>query len=237
MKTLIARIERLPLAPISALMLGGAAAFFTLAMPVGLIERFTVATGIAAIVPAAAPPLGDTARMLLVALAGVGGALLGGGSVLLAGGRKAKAKPAYADEIWSDETFASTAVAPAKPRAPLLATRDLGSPEPVTEAVIEAEAVTEAELEPFELTDIYVPEPVEAEATPEVEAQAPAEPKPTAPAPLPSPAAESSISDLMGRFESGLTRRATSAISPAAEAQDDPALREALEELKRIASR
>lgn len=45
-------------------------------MPVALLERAVAASGLAAMVPAAAPPLGETARAVLVALAGLGAAIV-----------------------------------------------------------------------------------------------------------------------------------------------------------------
>ncbi|GGD60548.1 hypothetical protein GRI62_00050 [Erythrobacter arachoides] len=49
----------------------------SLIVPVQLVETLVGATGIAAIVPAAAPPLGLTARLAIALVATVGGALLG----------------------------------------------------------------------------------------------------------------------------------------------------------------
>ncbi len=49
----------------------------SLVVPVPLIESFTVATGLAAIVPPTAPPLGFTARALMALAFGAGGALAG----------------------------------------------------------------------------------------------------------------------------------------------------------------
>jgi hypothetical protein len=58
-------IDRIPLAPLSALLMGAAVAFFCFAMPVALLERLVLASGAPAIIAAAAPPLGATARMLV----------------------------------------------------------------------------------------------------------------------------------------------------------------------------
>ena len=51
--------------------------FGTYVMPAGVFERAVEATGLAGILPAAAPPLGETARLLISAVAAVLGALLG----------------------------------------------------------------------------------------------------------------------------------------------------------------
>src|SRR5438132_11604197 len=49
----------------------------TLLVPIALLERFVVFTGIASTVPAAAPPLGITARLLIAVAGTVSGALFG----------------------------------------------------------------------------------------------------------------------------------------------------------------
>lgn len=51
--------------------------FGTYVMPAGVFERAVEATGLASVLPAAAPPLGETARLLISAVAAVLGALLG----------------------------------------------------------------------------------------------------------------------------------------------------------------
>jgi hypothetical protein len=52
-----------------AVLAGGATGFFVFAMPAALFERLIGATGLAAVVSAAQPPLGDTARLAFVAVA------------------------------------------------------------------------------------------------------------------------------------------------------------------------
>lgn len=51
--------------------------FGSLILPVQLLERLSVASGLASIVPPAAPPLGFTARILIAMAATLGGAVLG----------------------------------------------------------------------------------------------------------------------------------------------------------------
>lgn len=70
------RVSRLPFAPVVALMFAAAAATLILASPIWLLERETARAGIAGLMPAAAPPLGSTARMLLTALAAIGAGAL-----------------------------------------------------------------------------------------------------------------------------------------------------------------
>jgi hypothetical protein len=59
-----------------AALAGGSLGFFTFAMPRDLFERLVGATGLPAMVPAAQPPLGDTARIAFVAAAALGAFLL-----------------------------------------------------------------------------------------------------------------------------------------------------------------
>jgi len=56
--------------PMAALA-GGSVGFFAFAMPADLFERLVGMTGLPALVPAAQPPLGDTARLGFVAVAAV----------------------------------------------------------------------------------------------------------------------------------------------------------------------
>jgi hypothetical protein len=50
---------------------GGSVGFFAFAMPADLFERLVGITGLASLVPAAQPPLGDTARLGFVAVAAI----------------------------------------------------------------------------------------------------------------------------------------------------------------------
>jgi hypothetical protein len=56
--------------PMAALA-GGSVGFFAFAMPANLFERLVGMTGLPGLVPAAQPPLGDTARLGFVAVAAV----------------------------------------------------------------------------------------------------------------------------------------------------------------------
>ncbi|WP_241241975.1 hypothetical protein [Sphingobium algorifonticola] len=57
--------------PLMALLSGSAAALVMLSVPVPLLEMLVASTGLAEIMPAAAPPLGHTARSVLAGFAGM----------------------------------------------------------------------------------------------------------------------------------------------------------------------
>ncbi len=74
--SLAKRISRLPFAPIVALAFACAAGVLVMATPLWLLERGVAAIGLGSVLPAAAPPLGATARLLLAVLAAGGTALV-----------------------------------------------------------------------------------------------------------------------------------------------------------------
>lgn len=91
-----------------------------LVLPGILIERAVDATGLAAIVPSAAPPLGFSARLMLAAGAGMVGAL---GGLLIA--RKVVAAQSSPRSAPRAGTFGRTADIPPAKR-PIIATEELG---------------------------------------------------------------------------------------------------------------
>jgi hypothetical protein len=60
----------LPLAPLAAAVLGGAAAAACALMPASMLESLVMASGLPAVLQAAAPPLGMTARLAIAGGAG-----------------------------------------------------------------------------------------------------------------------------------------------------------------------
>lgn len=68
---MLKQIQRLPFAPIVALMFAAVAAVLVLATPVWLLEHAVVQLGLPEVVSSAAPPLGTKARFLLVFIAAV----------------------------------------------------------------------------------------------------------------------------------------------------------------------
>lgn len=73
---MLKQVQRLPFAPVVALMFAAVAAILVLATPVWLLEHAVLAVGLPDVLPAAAPPLGSKARFLLVVLASGGAAVL-----------------------------------------------------------------------------------------------------------------------------------------------------------------
>lgn len=125
----------LPLAPLSAALLGLAAALGVAAMPVETLEALVMDSGIAAIFHAAEPPLGFTARAILAAGAGGIAALLGWFIAFILVGTRGLTIGEEDIAEGQDEPVARTPVIrradahpDAPPRPPLLATRDLGTP-------------------------------------------------------------------------------------------------------------
>lgn len=110
-----------------------------LAVPTALLERLVDALGIDRVLPVAAPPLSDTARLLIAAgLSSIGeivGLLLG--RALGARHRPKPEKPEDANEPCEERTF------PGAPRKPLSAHEDLAgwdeAPEPIVEPATEPE--------------------------------------------------------------------------------------------------
>jgi hypothetical protein len=128
----------LPVAPLVALFLGGAAAAGVAVMPAPALEGLVMDSGLPAILSAAEPPLGLTAKLALAGGTGVAVALVVWfflfillGTRGLSVGKEAPVRVRRAD-----------AHPDAPPRAPLLATRDLGTPFlEVTAARPDAEAI------------------------------------------------------------------------------------------------
>jgi hypothetical protein len=176
------RRQRLNL-PIASLV-GGvigfiAAALFAL-MPTGMLEDLVVDSGIASVLSAAEPPLGFTARLVLIFLVGGGVGMVAWFALfILLGSRSIVVQPGVEDS--ENERMPILRRADAHPdapaRRPLSAARDLGTPfleiraerplhmavdevdDEVVEIVpVEAEAVVESEPEPIEHEAVIVPE-------------------------------------------------------------------------------
>ncbi|UVI39804.1 hypothetical protein [Qipengyuania spongiae] len=123
--------------------------FGTYVMPAGVFERGVEATGLAGILPAAAPPLGDTARLLISAVAALLGALLG----LFVASRAGSDRPAGIDD-GADEIVLPEPEAPVERgttrRRPLLVREALSEDFPLPNEPVEsepAEASVEAGME------------------------------------------------------------------------------------------
>ncbi len=139
-------------APVAAAVAGLTVAIAIALVPTWRIESAVLASGLPALLPAAAPPLGLSARIALMLGAGGGvAALLWAALMLLVGGAP------YAEEADDLPPVVRRADAhpDAAPRAPVRAGRDLGTP--FLEAVIADEPKNEASEELALPRDLDVP--------------------------------------------------------------------------------
>lgn len=240
-------------APVAALA-GLAVAFAAFAVPADLLASLVEATGIAALLSAAEPPLGFDARMYL----GAGGAVLAFtlAFALLRGIDRfggSRPEPIYELEPEAEAPRRRRRdVHPDAPaRAPLLAGCELGEPD----LDLQPELEPEPEPEPLVLRHVAAPDvrppempsPSEPEEARAVEAE-----KLTDESVPASPPFGSSIPDLMARLEQGLARRRTApppteSAQPTAAAPTEPPpvfpersddrLQSAIDSLERLASR
>lgn len=202
---------------------GLAVAFFAFAAPADLLDGLVASSGLPSLIPAAAPPLGTTARIAIGALGGF-----------------AAFGIAFTVLRWLDR-FARPSVRPtlraepdedaprlrrrdlhpdAPPVRPIQAVRDFGDPAASALPAWIAPAIASKEIAS---EDIIVPE--------------------TAP-PVPQPPAEpATLAELMARLEDGLARRHTptqrrdTPAAPERYAPSDDRLQSAIESLQRLAAR
>ncbi|MEP7004939.1 MAG: hypothetical protein ABI810_03080 [Sphingomonas bacterium] len=127
-----ARRQRLniPVAPLAAALVGGVTALAFTLMPVGILEDFVLDSGVATIMRAAEPPLGVTARAVLILAGGGGIALITWFTLLLVLGARAIViqRPGEDGEEPPLVLRRADAHPDAPARRPLSATRDLGTP-------------------------------------------------------------------------------------------------------------
>ena len=156
----------LPIAPLAAAVLGTAVAGACALMPASMLEGLVMASGLPAVVAAAAPPLGMTARLAVAAGAGGLVAVFGWLVLFLLLGTRSvafgRAKTVEPDELPTPVLRRADAHPDAPPRPPLLATRDLGTPF--------LEVTARAKVEQVESPPVIAPEPV-VEPTPVAEEQ------------------------------------------------------------------
>ena len=283
---MLKQIQRLPFAPVVALMFAAVAAVLVLATPVWLLEHAVVQIGLPEIVSQAAPPLGTKARFLLVLLA-AGGA---GCAAFIASFPFRDTKPRKAQVVTVQPLHRADAEAPAfnrpsvfappplddEPNLPSFLAQPLAriaEPDsaPVAEddddellldslmIVDDAEPINAVAVQDTEdhfvaavrtfaeempvltidlppMPDIFIqPETVlhlEPAPVPPPQDPVPVEVVPqTAPRPRIVEHREPTIAELMERFQRGLESLKQMDTSPL----DDPALRNALTQLERIA--
>lgn len=159
----------LPIAPAIAGVLGGAVALCALAVPMPVLEALVMDSGLPAIVAAAEPPLGFTARAVVALGAGGAVALFAwfAAFTLLGARSMTIGEPGEIDmdAVATPVLRRADAHPDAPPRPPLLATRDLGrpfdafrTPADIGKIQVEESEVEEAIAEPT----IAVLEPVVA---------------------------------------------------------------------------
>jgi len=192
MVTLARRASRIPFAPVVAVLFGIVAAILMAAVPQWLFERGIVASGLPAIIAAAAPPLGLMARLLAIAGAFLAitvllWAVLGPLTAKLEG--RARARTPWRDAGY-DAPVAEDGDLFIAPRRPIFAPEELGAPLMSDDVLV---------LQPESVTAPEVEQPVRFEAPSE---------------PLVSPAVDSSIAALILRLEEGLARRAAQTPDP-----------------------
>lgn len=227
----IAQHLKLPLAPLGGGMLGIVFALVVAAVPVATLESVVAAIGLPTVLPAAQAPLGPTARMVLAVIGG-GGVFVACWGVLLAviGGRAIRI-PLGRSRMPRFRRADSHRDAPV--RAPLLATRDLGTPfldvkakprAPVEQplpvdldaplSAFDPTAIPAEPAEPVRAVASLVPRPIAIapgerietfELTPQIRAVPAA--ADWQPAPLVRPRTDATIHALLDRLEAGVARR------------------------------
>lgn len=141
-----------PVAPLAGAIGGIVVALGIALMPVEPLEDVILASGLPAILPAAAPPLGDTARLGLAMVAGGGLCLtLWFILFLVIGGRAVTLWPSRpeAEEEGVPVLRRADAHPDAPARRPLFASQDLGMPFPQGAVEADADTTTEDEEAPY----------------------------------------------------------------------------------------
>jgi hypothetical protein len=202
-----------------ALFAGGAAGFALFAMPQALFETLVARSGLPGVLAAAEPPLGTEARWAAIAAIGIVAAALVWTLMKALDRRPSAPRPV---NLQAGDEPAAPAIrlrkADAHPDAPqplpLRAGRDLGEPldlEPFQAPAESAEAEPEPASEPAPEPDAGPQPAPEAEALPPFLVAQEPEPETVSgseqQALEPEPAGADSITSLMRRFETGLSRK------------------------------
>lgn len=235
-------LNKVPFVPVTAALFALVAGILVLATPQWLFERGVVSAGLPGLIAAAAPPLGEKARILaaLVAALATGGTLWAVLTPL-----RSIVKPRLVERARGARIEAASE-APAASifepnRRPIFAETDLGAPFMSDEAIahvrdelvldtplVEPEEV-EAPAEVQEVQAMVAPESVIPEAADEPPAAIAAAPERAKPDPQPAKAnEEDSIAALMDRLENALDRREQRTGSRAPFPEDMTVLRKAL---------
>lgn len=153
MNRLLKSVARVPFAPVVAAMFGMIALILIFMTPGWLFERMVVASGLPSLIPAAQPPLGETARKLSAIAGGLGVfSVLWVGLALLRAIIKRNAPPkARGSRIDAAMPIVESQIAKRK-REPIFAERELGAPFMSDEAiasVVQSAPTIETEPEPL----------------------------------------------------------------------------------------
>jgi hypothetical protein len=216
----------LPIAPVFAGALGLLTALTFALLPMRMIEQASLATGFATMLPAAAPPLGITARIALILGGGAAVTAILWAALYLAVGTRALALTFGNGGEDADEVpmlLRADAHPDAPARRPLSAARDLGEPieEEADEEPIVQRAIPDDLDQPLSAYDPAAIRPVPAEPVRPVEPLVKIERPQTfdasermetfplvPPAPEPHRARpEATIHALLDRLEQGVARR------------------------------
>lgn len=146
-----------PIAPAAGVTVAALVALAFLVMPIAVIEGMAVDSGVAAILTAAAPPFGLTARLAVTFFAALAaGGVTWFGLFLVLGARTMLIRPGVAED-GVPVLRRADAHPDAPPRRPVFANSDLGTPfldvkaDPIVEESVEPVVVTEAQDMPFDL--------------------------------------------------------------------------------------
>lgn len=222
----------LPIAPLAAASVGLLTAGIFALVPTGALESLVVDSGIAAVLSVAEPPLGVTARAVLVLLCGGGAALVAWFALFLALGTRSVVLHRGGDDV-APILRRADAHPDAPARRPVFANRDLGTPfldvrarpmhivadtSPVVEMVPEARPIPDDLDQPLAAYDVAA-SPAPADSVPRKQTFEPGErletfaldpvaPEVVVPAP-PAPRADPSatIHALLDRLERSVPRR------------------------------
>jgi hypothetical protein len=246
------QLQRLPFAPVVALMFAAVAVILVLAMPVWMLEQQVVRLGVSDVLPAAAPPLGEKARLLSALLAGGAmGVVAFVAALPFSGGRPRAPKVVDVQPLSRVE---AAPVEDAGVEAEIVAHDPIIEEEPQLPSflappsvIIDAEPV-ESDDEILVLSDMVIEQdgamddmvapPVAAEILREGEEDVQVEMPPVEAAPLVAPRPQvveprvPTIVELVDRFSRGLEEYQRSGASPI----DDELFRDTLSKLEKLAA-
>lgn len=201
MNRLLKRVARVPFAPVVAAMFGVITLILIFMTPGWLFERMVQASGLPSLIPAAQPPLGETARRLSAIAGGLGvfSALWAGLALLRAIVKRNAPPKARGSRIDAAAPIVESPIAK-RNREPIFAERELGAPFMSDEAI--ASVVSSPPIDDAEQDEppVPAPEPDQAPLVLDRIAPRPNEDK-------------QKLSDELARLQSALDRRAARGLS------------------------